>query len=79
MMTNEQLCCSLLVARRFTGRYCQALGGCDEKTKSVWHVRSDLGQPPAASDLTGQWAGLAPDGLVFPSASGLCGADLTLA
>jgi hypothetical protein len=30
------------------------------------------------TDLTGQWAGLAPDGLVFPSGSGLCGADLTL-
>ena len=37
-----------------------------------------LGSRVAASDLTGQWAGLAPDGLVFPSGSGKCNADVLL-
>ena len=37
-----------------------------------------LGNRVSADDLTGQWAGLAPDGLVFPSASGKCNADVLL-
>ena len=37
-----------------------------------------LGNRVSADDLTGQWAGLAPDGLVFPSGSGKCNADLLL-
>src|SRR5258708_31398008 len=37
-----------------------------------------LGSRATATDLTGQWAGLAPDGLVFPSGSGKCNADLLL-
>lgn len=32
----------------------------------------------AAGSLTGQWAGLAPDGLVFAPTSGLCSADVAL-
>lgn len=32
----------------------------------------------SADDLTGQWAGLAPEGLVFQSGSGKCNADLLL-
>ncbi len=38
-----------------------------------------LSSPAVAADsLTGRWAGLAPDGLVFTPASGLCSADVTL-
>ena len=37
-----------------------------------------LGNRVSADDLTGQWAGLAPDGLVFPSGSGKCNADVLL-